>query len=491
MTANNGETSHNGNTEPMAANDGQQASDNDTVLIASATGTLLDAQLNQWTIANGKVVINGTPDGATAHVVQLVLSGGQVWQENSAGLWWSKSSPTGSWDPPQGTSRAPTPDPKTPTNTVTVGLSTVAPIVDASGNKWTVVNDQVAVNGVVDQTTKNVTELAYVNSQVWQKNADGLWWSKPTPSDQWNPPSGTSQSPVTGSTSVWNGEDGDFSTGANWTPTGVPQSGQTAIIGSGDAIVDGGAGSGVNFDVQGGAADFRSGTYNIGTLGGSGQVGISYPQLDTTLATTGIHMLGDKLSVSEFATGGSKSNFVVSGSSSISDGSTLTIGLTGTASLPLGTMQNDGAMQLSGSALDVGQLQGSGSVAMTNDAMMQVQTAAASSETIQLESGHINVGGYPLDHDAGMRFLAPVTNFGSDATISLVNSQATQEVFNTTGPDAEEMLLYNGSTQIADLHLSGQSQFYASNQATSGGNLASVLITAYDTGHSIPVAHVS
>jgi hypothetical protein len=89
-----------------------------------------------------------------------------------------------------------------------------------------------------------------------------------------------------------------------------------------------------------------------------------------------------------------------------------------------------------------------------------------------------------------MVFLAPVTEFGSDASISLVNSQAMQEVFNPTGPDAGEMLLYNGSTQVADLHLSGQSQFYASNQPASGGHTSSVLITAYDTGHSNPITHV-
>jgi hypothetical protein len=471
---------------------GQHASANDTVVIAGATGTIVDGQLNEWTIVNGKVVINGVPDGTTGRVVQLVLSGGQVWQENADGLWWAKSSPTGSWNPPLGTTQAPVPDPKTPTNTVTVELSTLAPIMDASGNEWTVVNGQVALNGVVDQTTRNVSELAYVNGKIWQENADGLWWSKSTPADQWNPPLGTSQSPVPASTRIWNGEDGDFSTAANWTPAGVPVSGQTAIIGAGNAIVGGGAGGGVNFNMQGGSADFRAGAYDIGTLSGSGQVEVSYPQLDTTLTTTGINMLGDDLSVFEFATGGAKYNFVVSGNSDISNGSVLTVAENGTASLPLGTMENDGTMQLSGSTLNVGQLKGTGSIVMTNDATLHAQLSAVSSETIQLESGHIDVGGFSGDHTASMQFLAPVTAFGSDSSILLINTQATQEVFNRTGADAGEMLLYNGSAPVADLHLSGQSQFYASNQPAGGGQPGGVLITAYDTGHSIPVvSHIS
>jgi hypothetical protein len=34
---------------------------------------------------------------------------------------------------------------------------------------------QDAVNGTVDATPPNVTELAYVNGTVWQENAGSLW----------------------------------------------------------------------------------------------------------------------------------------------------------------------------------------------------------------------------------------------------------------------------------------------------------------------------
>ncbi|HET6605810.1 MAG TPA: hypothetical protein VFG62_04030 [Rhodopila sp.] len=98
-------------------------------------------------------------------------------------------------------------------------------------------------------------------------------------------------------------------------------------------------------------------------------------------------------------------------------------------------------------------------------------------ETVKLESGHLNVGGLPGGSSA-MQFLSPVTNFGSSASIDLYQTQATQKVFNRTGANAGEMLLYNGSTLVAELHLSGQSQFYASNQPAGGGHPAGVLVTA-------------
>lgn len=58
---------------------------------------------------------------------------------------------------------------------------TTAAIVDASGNVWTLVKStssglQVARNGVVDTTTANVVEIAYVNHKVYQKNSAGNWW---------------------------------------------------------------------------------------------------------------------------------------------------------------------------------------------------------------------------------------------------------------------------------------------------------------------------
>ena len=69
-------------------------------------------------------------------------------------------------------------------------------ITDASDNVWTLSNGQVQVNCVVDPTTADVIKLAYVNGQVWQENADNLWWAKSSPDDAWSPPYGTPVSPV-------------------------------------------------------------------------------------------------------------------------------------------------------------------------------------------------------------------------------------------------------------------------------------------------------
>jgi hypothetical protein len=79
-------------------------------------------------------------------------------------------------------------------------------ITDASGNQWTITGSgQVAVNGTADPTTANVTELAYVNNQVWQENSSNLWWSKTSPTAAWSSGYGTSTSPLPAPISIASG----------------------------------------------------------------------------------------------------------------------------------------------------------------------------------------------------------------------------------------------------------------------------------------------
>ena len=178
---------------------------NDTV-VTGATGAIVDASGNTWTITSGgQVAVNGVADTTTSGVVELAYVNGTIWQENASKLWWGETQPNASWAPAAGTATSPlpaTPSPTpspTPTPTPTPApTSTASPndtmllagassaITDAGGNRWTITaSGQVAVNGVADATTANVTELAYVNKEVWQQNASNLWWGKTSPTASW------------------------------------------------------------------------------------------------------------------------------------------------------------------------------------------------------------------------------------------------------------------------------------------------------------------
>ena len=111
--------------------------------------------------------------------------------------WNNTSAPSGSSSgPPSGSPSGAKPSPDNTVITAARGGS----ITDASGNAWSIVNGQVAVNGAPDGQSANVIELAYEKGLIWQENADHLWWSKSRPSDTWSPGPGTATSPVPAST---------------------------------------------------------------------------------------------------------------------------------------------------------------------------------------------------------------------------------------------------------------------------------------------------
>ena len=203
------------------------SSPTDTVVQAGSTAAIVDAAGNAWTITSGaQVAVNGSVDTTTANVIELANVNGTIWQENSSNLWWSKTSPTDSWigggaasplpatdpmlsasplpaagpmlaaDPLPATGSMPVATTTSPNDMVVMAGST-ATIIDASGNAWSIDSaNRVAVNGVADMTTANVTGLAYVNNEIWQENASNLWWGKTSPTDAWSPNAGTSTSPL-------------------------------------------------------------------------------------------------------------------------------------------------------------------------------------------------------------------------------------------------------------------------------------------------------
>lgn len=95
-----------------------------------------------------------------------------------------------------------TPDPgstPSPDRTVVTAGSDQT-ITDNAGHRWGIdAGNQVTVDGAIDATTANVTELAWVGGQVWQQNTAGLWWAKTVPTDTWSPTYGTPTSPLDGS----------------------------------------------------------------------------------------------------------------------------------------------------------------------------------------------------------------------------------------------------------------------------------------------------
>jgi hypothetical protein len=95
--------------------------------ISSSTGSLVDSSANIWTLVSSatsglQIARNGTVDTATANVTLLLYSNKVIYQQNSAGGWWSWSS--NAWQStgdPRGAASVPTAVPPTPTPSAGTG----------------------------------------------------------------------------------------------------------------------------------------------------------------------------------------------------------------------------------------------------------------------------------------------------------------------------------------------------------------------------------
>ena len=152
--------------------------------------SIKDSNGNIWAILDGTITVNGVSDPTSTNIVALAYIGDKIWRKTSSNLWSFKVLPQNSW------SNGVASSPLTASTNGTVAMAGSAPIIDASGNFWSIGGGKILVNGSVDATTSNVVMLAYVGGVIWQKNSSGLWWSKTAPSASWLPASGTSTPPA-------------------------------------------------------------------------------------------------------------------------------------------------------------------------------------------------------------------------------------------------------------------------------------------------------
>jgi endoglucanase len=224
-------------TSPLPAT--PAPSPNVTVVQANSTAAITDASGNQWTITGaGQVAVNGTPDTTTANVIELAYVNGTIWQENTSLLWWGETKPNASWATEAGTTTSPLPALPLPSpNDTVIKANGAGGLIDASGNKWTITpNAQVAVNGVADTTTANVTELVYVNGEIWQENSSNLWKGKTSPTAAWSPGTGTSKSPLSSTVIIAQGQTNELVSQSYISVVATSGDHMVFISGSGDTL---------------------------------------------------------------------------------------------------------------------------------------------------------------------------------------------------------------------------------------------------------------
>jgi hypothetical protein len=134
--------------------------------IPSAT-QIIDSSGNVWTVSGGVIYENGALAGYSNAVTLLLYDNNIIYQENSAGGWWS-------WN---GSAWGSSSDPRKVLSPNGTTVPSATQITDSSGNVWAVSGGVVYKNGTLAGYSNGVTLLLYENSVTYQENSAGGWWS--------------------------------------------------------------------------------------------------------------------------------------------------------------------------------------------------------------------------------------------------------------------------------------------------------------------------
>lgn len=283
---------------------------------------------------------------------------------------------------------------------------------------------------------------------------------------------------------TWDGSTNRFDSAADWSPAGVPQPGDIALINSGTVTASGGTLQGLAIVSAGGfnlgdgttlAPDTQltvSGTGGLNTLNTVGQVG-----------NQGIVTVRGSINVFS-ATGPTGIAGVLrnTGTINVVDGPALFVGL---GRPPFGSIENDGVISVWNSSTQVQNVGldslagGAGTVQIFESARVRTLGTGAG-QTFRFIAGAGRASSLTLN--APDTFQGRIAGFASPDTISLSNRPFTNYAYTSTGVASGVLTLLFDGTPVASIALDGayqQSDFMLTTRPLGGASTRTDITTKF------------
>ncbi len=264
-------------------------------------------------------------------------------------------------------------------------------------------------------------------------------------------------------TRTWNGTNGNFGDAGSWSPTGVPQPGDTAVINSGTVLASGLTLSTLTLDLtQTGTAASTTLSLANTTLAADTTLNVNNPNLFNSTAPT-ISFAGTVANngTANFAGNSTGSQVllpIAAGSLLVNRGAMNFIQTSPQVSGG-GTLENDGTIALVNPAA-VAQIPvfsdavtGTGTIALGEHARIALNSVG-SGQTVLLNDGAN--GNETLELDTVGAFAGAINGFSSSDLISVPNTPFTNATYTSTGANSGTLNLFNGGTLEGSLRLLGQ-----------------------------------
>lgn len=261
-------------------------------------------------------------------------------------------------------------------------------------------------------------------------------------------------------TRTWNGTTGNYTDAGSWSPTGVPTSGDTAIISSGTVNTSGPiSGVAIQLNEVAGATASANLALNSAALDSATSLAVINAQGFTTKPPALISVTGTSSFAGTGSFYGSLIEFNIGTGSTLVNTGTMNFYSSSPAAVG-GTLQNSGTIAIvnPGNGVQVSNLAsavtGTGTIALGEHGRLEFDGPVGSGQTIVFNDG--SAGNELLQFNNAGAVSATLNGFSVSDTL-IVNTNSAYTGYNyVAGANSGTLQLLSGGTAFASLNLQGQ-----------------------------------
>ena len=261
-------------------------------------------------------------------------------------------------------------------------------------------------------------------------------------------------------TKTWNGSNASFNTAADWSPTGVPMAGDTAVINSGTVALSS-ALSNVAIqlnEIAGATAATTLSLTNV-TLDASSPLTVTNNQPSLTAAAPVIAVNGAVTLAGTETFNSSSVQFTIAANSTLANAGALVFNASSPVTSGAGTLANNGTISLNnpsgvavvpvfGTAIG-----GTGQIVLNTNARIEFDSSVSNGQTLAFNGGAS--GNETAQFNAVGSFGGTVSGFSASDLLAVVNTPYTGATYSRTGADSGTLRLYSGTALQGSMNFTG------------------------------------
>ena len=262
-------------------------------------------------------------------------------------------------------------------------------------------------------------------------------------------------------TRTWNGSNDSYSNAAAWSPTGVPVSGDTAIINSGTVnLASSLSGVAIQLNEASGATASTTLTLNNASLDATSSLTATNSQASITSTPVVISVSGGSTLAGTESFYGTQTNFAIAAGSTLTNSGALNFYSSSPTTTGGGTLVNNGTIALLNPTNRVtvpvfsDAITGTGTISLAKYASVQFNGSVSSGQTLVFNDG--GSGNETAQFNSFGSFGATVNGFSTSDLIAVVSSTGySNATYTSTGSSSGTLSLFSSGALLGSFNMLG------------------------------------